>query len=73
MSILSSNSLREIATNPEKFERMLIAFTAGLLLITISELGDKTFFIAMVMSMRHSRRLVFAGVVAVQAHWFSVP
>lgn len=46
---------------------MLTAFTAGLLLITISELGDKTFFIAMVMSMRHSRRLVFAGVVAALA------
>ncbi len=46
---------------------MLTAFTAGLLLITISELGDKTFFIAMVMSMRHSRRLVFAGVTTALA------
>lgn len=43
---------------------MLTAFTAGLLLITVSELGDKTFFIAMILSMRHSRRLVFVGVVA---------
>lgn len=46
---------------------MLTAFTAGLLLITISELGDKTFFIAMVMSMRYSRRLVFAGVTTALA------
>ena len=46
---------------------MLTAFTAGLLLITISELGDKTFFIAVVMSMRHPRRLVLAGVVAALA------
>ena len=46
---------------------MLTAFTAGLLLITISELGDKTFFIAMVMSMRHSRRLVFTGVTTALA------
>ena len=46
---------------------MLTAFTAGLLLITISELGDKTFFIAVIMSMRHPRRLVFAGVVAALA------
>ena len=46
---------------------MLTAFTAGLLLITISELGDKTFFIAVVMSMRHSRRLVLAGAVAALA------
>lgn len=42
---------------------MLAAFTAGLLLITVSELGDKTFFIAMVLAMRHSRRLVLIGVV----------
>jgi putative Ca2+/H+ antiporter (TMEM165/GDT1 family) len=43
---------------------MLTAFTAGLLLITISELGDKTFFIAAILAMRHSRRLVFLGVIA---------
>ncbi|UBF25553.1 TMEM165/GDT1 family protein [Kovacikia minuta CCNUW1] len=46
---------------------MLTAFTAGLLLITISELGDKTFFIAMILAMRHPRRLVFVGVVAALA------
>ncbi|MDM3850025.1 MAG: TMEM165/GDT1 family protein [Aphanizomenon gracile PMC627.10] len=46
---------------------MLTAFTAGLLLITISELGDKTFFIAVILSMHHPRRLVFAGVVAALA------
>jgi putative Ca2+/H+ antiporter (TMEM165/GDT1 family) len=46
---------------------MFAAFTAGLLLITISELGDKTFFIAVILAMRHSRRLVLAGVVAALA------
>jgi len=46
---------------------MLTAFTAGLLLITISELGDKTFCIAMLLAMRHSRRLVFIGVTAALA------
>lgn len=46
---------------------MLTAFTAGLLLITISELGDKTFFIAVILAMRHSRRLVFVGVTAALA------
>lgn len=46
---------------------MLTAFTAGLLLITVSELGDKTFFIAVVLAMRHSRRLVFAGAIAALA------
>jgi Ca2+/H+ antiporter, TMEM165/GDT1 family len=42
---------------------VLTAFTAGLSLITISELGDKTFFIAMCLAMRHRRRYVFAGAV----------
>ncbi|WP_017655089.1 TMEM165/GDT1 family protein [Fortiea contorta] len=46
---------------------MLTAFTAGLLLITVSELGDKTFFIAVILAMRHSRRLVFLGVTAALA------
>lgn len=46
---------------------MLAAFTASLLLITISELGDKTFFIAVILAMRHSQRLVFAGVTAALA------
>ncbi|HIK28179.1 MAG: TMEM165/GDT1 family protein [Oscillatoriaceae bacterium SKW80] len=46
---------------------MLAAFTAGLLLITVSELGDKTFFIAVILATRHSRRLVFIGVIAALA------
>lgn len=46
---------------------MLTAFTAGLLLITVSELGDKTFFIAVILAMHHSRRLVFIGVIAALA------
>ena len=46
---------------------MLTAFTAGLLLITISELGDKTFFIGMILAMRYPRRWVLAGVVSALA------
>lgn len=46
---------------------MLTAFTASLLLITISELGDKTFFIAVILSMRHPRKWVFIGVVGALA------
>jgi putative Ca2+/H+ antiporter (TMEM165/GDT1 family) len=46
---------------------MLAAFTAGLLLITVQELGDKTFFIAVILAMRHSRRLVFTGAIAALA------
>ncbi len=46
---------------------MLTAFTASLLLITISELGDKTFFIAVILAMRHPRRIVFSAVLAALA------
>lgn len=43
---------------------MLTAFTAGLLLIGISELGDKTFFISLCLAMRYPRRWVFLGAMA---------
>ncbi|MEH2065345.1 MAG: TMEM165/GDT1 family protein [Nostoc sp.] len=46
---------------------MLTAFTAALLLITVSELGDKTFFIAVILAMHHPRRLVYIGVTAALA------
>lgn len=40
---------------------MATGFTASLSLILVSELGDKTFFTAAVLAMRHSRAVVFAG------------
>lgn len=43
---------------------VLTGFTAGLLLITLSELGDKTFFIGAILATRHPRRWVFLGVTA---------
>ncbi len=46
---------------------MLTGFTAALLLITASELGDKTFFISMCLAMRHSRRFVLLGSIAALA------
>ncbi|MEM9808325.1 MAG: TMEM165/GDT1 family protein [Cyanobacteria bacterium P01_D01_bin.56] len=46
---------------------MFAAFTASLLLITVSELGDKTFFIAAILAMRHRRRWVFVGAVGALA------
>lgn len=55
------------SVNSEELDQVLTAFTAGLLLIAVSELGDKTFFIAVVLAMRHSRRLIFAGVLAALA------
>lgn len=46
---------------------MLTAFTASLLLIIVSELGDKTFFIAAILATRHPRRWVLMGAVAALA------
>jgi Ca2+/H+ antiporter, TMEM165/GDT1 family len=40
---------------------MLTAFTISLVAITVNELGDKTFCIAMLLAMRQSRRMVFVG------------
>ena len=38
-------------------------------MILISEIGDKTFFIAAIMAMRHSRATVFAGAVGALRVW----
>jgi Ca2+/H+ antiporter, TMEM165/GDT1 family len=43
---------------------MLTAFTISLFAIIANELGDKTFCIAMLLAMRHSRRMVFVGASA---------
>jgi len=45
----------------------LHAFIASLSMIVVSELGDKTFFIAAIMAMRHARLTVFAGAIAALA------
>jgi Ca2+/H+ antiporter, TMEM165/GDT1 family len=39
----------------------LAAFGSSFSAITLAELGDKTFFMAMILAMRHSRRWVFLG------------
>ena len=39
------------------------AFAASISVIIVSELGDKTFFIAAIMAMRHSRLIVFTGAI----------
>jgi putative Ca2+/H+ antiporter (TMEM165/GDT1 family) len=46
---------------------MLQSITAAFSLIAISELGDKSFFIAMILAMRHPKGLVFAGVMTALA------
>ena len=42
----------------------LHSFMASLSVILVSELGDKTFFIAAIMAMRHSRLIVFIAAIA---------
>lgn len=43
------------------------AFIASFSVIVVSELGDKTFFIAAIMAMRHSRITVFSGAISALA------
>ncbi|XP_056638193.1 transmembrane protein 165 [Diorhabda sublineata] len=42
----------------------LHGFVASLSVILVSEIGDKTFFIAAIMAMRHPRLTVFAGAIS---------
>lgn len=41
----------------------LPAFASSVAMILVSEIGDKTFFIAAIMAMRHSRLTVFTGAI----------
>lgn len=43
------------------------AFVAAISVIVVSELGDKTFFIAAIMAMRHPRLTVFLGAASALA------
>lgn len=45
----------------------LHAFIASLSVIVVSELGDKTFFIAAIMAMKHPRSTVFIGAISALA------
>lgn len=40
------------------------AFVSSFSVMIVSELGDKTFFIAAIMAMRHPRTLIFAGAIS---------
>lgn len=59
------------AASPALFSNMMTfnlvgfwkAFTSSLAMILATEIGDKTFFIAAVMSMKHSRSAVFLGAI----------
>ncbi|XP_018579597.1 transmembrane protein 165 [Anoplophora glabripennis] len=51
---------------PAKLENVgfLHAFVASISVILVSEIGDKTFFIAAIMAMRHPRLTVFLGAIS---------
>jgi len=46
---------------------LFAAFTSSFLMILTSEIGDKTFFIAAIMSMTHNRVTVFSGAICALA------
>jgi len=53
-----------LVDNTRKIDyNFLHAFFASISVIIVSELGDKTFFIAAIMAMRHSRVVVFMGAI----------
>lgn len=60
-------SQQTIHKNPVVSLGFVHAFVASLSMIIVSELGDKTFFIAAIMAMRHSRITVFAGAISALA------
>lgn len=43
------------------------AFVNSVAMIIVTELGDKTFFIAAIMAMRHSRIVVYSGAMGALA------
>jgi Uncharacterized protein family UPF0016 len=64
------NFFKDDKTTPEPSLRdvgFIHAFVASLSVIIVSELGDKTFFIAAIMAMRHPRITVFAGAIGALA------
>nr|KAF7438196.1 hypothetical protein H0235_000587 [Vespula pensylvanica] len=55
------------STQPQGSLGLLHAFVASLSVIVVSELGDKTFFIAAIMAMKHPRLTVFIGAISALA------
>lgn len=61
--VTSKSSNEEPHTIKSMDYSFLHAFIASISVIIVSELGDKTFFIAAIMAMRHSRLVVFIGAI----------
>ena len=54
------DKIKETLENSANFG-FIHAFIAAISVIIVSELGDKTFFIAAIMAMRHSRLVIYTG------------
>jgi putative Ca2+/H+ antiporter (TMEM165/GDT1 family) len=59
------STLKESLSNGKN--GLVSAFVSSFFMIITSEIGDKTFFIAAIMSMTHSRLIVFAGAMTALA------
>ncbi|XP_016975546.1 uncharacterized protein LOC108041976 isoform X1 [Drosophila rhopaloa] len=57
----------DVPDGPKPDGTFIDAFTASISVILLTELGDKTFFIAAIMAMRHPRLIVFGGAIAALA------
>ena len=62
-----SEGLSKYLNNMYSSSYFLHGFIASLAVIIVSELGDKTFFIAAIMAMRHSRLTVLSGALSALA------
>ncbi|XP_011197439.2 uncharacterized protein DDB_G0283357 isoform X1 [Bactrocera dorsalis] len=65
----AANDLNEAdaTKEPKTNSGFIDAFSASISVILFTELGDKTFFIAAIMAMRHPRLIVFAGAISALA------
>jgi len=57
------DKIKETLTDSANFG-FIHAFIASISVIVVSELGDKTFFIAAIMAMRHARLIIYAGAMS---------
>lgn len=64
LSATSTKLPEFVSEKPQDRVGFLHAFVASLSVIVVSELGDKTFFIAAIMAMKHPRLTVFIGAIS---------
>ncbi|XP_011883303.1 PREDICTED: transmembrane protein 165 [Vollenhovia emeryi] len=67
LSATSTKLPEFVSERPQDRVGFLHAFVASLSVIVVSELGDKTFFIAAIMAMKHPRLTVFIGAISALA------